>query len=63
MLTDDIVTSEKMEGPRKTMVSLPVQPRRMKMRVKMAIGITKVLDRISSKTELFPWAFSSSQHC
>ena len=43
-----------MEGPRKTIVSLPVQPRRMKMRVKIDIGIRKVLDWISSKTELLP---------
>ena len=43
-----------MEGPRKTIVSFPVQPRRMKMRVKIDIGIRKVLDLISSKTELLP---------
>ena len=52
-----------MEGPRKTIVSLPVQARRLKIRTKMDIGITKVLDWISSKTELLPWTFSSLQHC
>ena len=51
---DNFITSEKIEGPRKTIVSLPVQPSRMKMRVKIDIGITKVLDWISSKTELLP---------
>ena len=54
---------EKIAGPKKTIVSLPVHPRRAKISVKMAIGRTKVLDLISSKTEfLMTWLVSCSQH-
>ena len=53
---------EKIAGPKKTIVSLPVHPRRAKISVKMAIGRTKVLDLTSSKTEFLTWLVSCSQH-